>query len=142
MAALLFVAVVAAAGVVVAAAPRRILVDTDMDMDDVLALLYILKHNRSEFDVKVGPMSSSPSLSRGFCGRVCSLRTYACQLRSDHSNPYIIPRSFTVHYTNQRIRSRTVRSNHCWAPHHHYIIEEWKRRGDGDRYEQRRSILG
>uniref|UniRef100_K3Z3W2 Inosine/uridine-preferring nucleoside hydrolase domain-containing protein n=1 Tax=Setaria italica TaxID=4555 RepID=K3Z3W2_SETIT len=51
VAVLLFVAVAAAAGVV-AAAPRRILVDTDMDTDDVLALLYILKHNRSEFDVK------------------------------------------------------------------------------------------
>ncbi|CAN6351052.1 unnamed protein product [Urochloa humidicola] len=35
-----------------AAAPRRLVVDTDMDTDDVLALLYILKHNRSEFDVK------------------------------------------------------------------------------------------
>ncbi|KAK3135728.1 hypothetical protein QOZ80_5BG0422670 [Eleusine coracana subsp. coracana] len=34
------------------AAPQRILVDTDMDTDDVLALLYILKHNRSEFEVK------------------------------------------------------------------------------------------
>ncbi|KAL6910011.1 hypothetical protein ACP4OV_001269 [Aristida adscensionis] len=33
-------------------APRRILVDTDMDTDDILALLYILKQNRSEFDVK------------------------------------------------------------------------------------------
>lgn len=58
VAVLLFVAVAAAAGVV-AAAPRRILVDTDMDTDDVLALLYILKHNRSEFDVKVGAMSPS-----------------------------------------------------------------------------------
>lgn len=49
--ALLFVAVAATGA---AAAPQRILVDTDMDTDDVLALLYILKHNRSEFDVKVG----------------------------------------------------------------------------------------
>ncbi|CAL5094879.1 unnamed protein product [Urochloa decumbens] len=47
----LFLAV-AAAGVAAAAAPRRLIVDTDMDTDDVLALLYILKHNRSEFDVK------------------------------------------------------------------------------------------
>ncbi|XP_066361915.1 nucleoside hydrolase 3-like isoform X1 [Miscanthus floridulus] len=35
-----------------AAAPHRILVDTDMDTDDLLALLYILKQNRSEFDLK------------------------------------------------------------------------------------------
>jgi len=35
-----------------APAPRRILVDTDMDTDDLLALLYILKHSRAEFDVK------------------------------------------------------------------------------------------
>ena len=40
-----------------AAAPHRILVDTDMDTDDLLALLYILKQNRSEFDLKVGAMS-------------------------------------------------------------------------------------
>lgn len=42
--------VVAAAA---AAKPRRILVDTDMDIDDLFALLYLLKQNRSEFDVKV-----------------------------------------------------------------------------------------
>ena len=42
--------------------PRRILVDTDMDTDDLLALLYILKHSRSEFDVKVGAMSPSLAL--------------------------------------------------------------------------------
>lgn len=36
-----------------AAKPRRILVDTDMDTDDLFALLYLLKQNRSEFDVKV-----------------------------------------------------------------------------------------
>jgi hypothetical protein len=60
--AVLWFLAVAAAGV--AAAPRRILVDTDMDTDDLLALLYILKHSRSEFDVKVGAMSPSLS-SRG-----------------------------------------------------------------------------
>ena len=36
-----------------AGGPRRILVDTDTDTDDLLALLYILKQNRSEFDLKV-----------------------------------------------------------------------------------------
>jgi hypothetical protein len=72
---LLLVAAAAAAGVVVAAAPRRILVDTDMDTDDVLALLYILKHNRSEFDVKVSwcrvtLFSRGSILLRAGCGRV------------------------------------------------------------------------
>ncbi|KAL6910010.1 hypothetical protein ACP4OV_001268 [Aristida adscensionis] len=44
----------AAAVAVVAggAAPRRILMDTDMDTDDLFALLYILKQNRSEFELK------------------------------------------------------------------------------------------
>nr|AAT38029.1 unknown protein [Oryza sativa Japonica Group] len=41
--------VVAAAA---AAKPRRILVDTDMDTDDLFALLYLLKQNRSEFELK------------------------------------------------------------------------------------------
>jgi len=59
MAVLWFLAVAAAS---VAAAPRRLLVDTDMDTDDLLALLYILKHSRSEFDVKVGAMSPSLAL--------------------------------------------------------------------------------
>ncbi|CAN6355213.1 unnamed protein product [Urochloa humidicola] len=53
VAALLFLAVAAAGVATASAAPaRRLIVDTDMDTDDVLALLYILKHNRSEFDVK------------------------------------------------------------------------------------------
>jgi len=53
-----------------APAPRRILVDTDMDTDDLLALLYILKHSRAEFDVKVGAMSPSlPSSWPPACGR-------------------------------------------------------------------------
>ena len=33
--------------------PQRILLDTDMDTDDLFALLYILKQNRSEFELKV-----------------------------------------------------------------------------------------
>lgn len=33
--------------------PRRILVDTDVDADDVFALLYLLKQNRTEFDLQV-----------------------------------------------------------------------------------------
>lgn len=36
-----------------AAQPHRILVDTDVDTDDVLALLYLLKQNRTEFDLQV-----------------------------------------------------------------------------------------
>lgn len=35
------------------AAGRRILVDTDVDTDDIFAILYLLKHDRSEFDLKV-----------------------------------------------------------------------------------------
>uniref|UniRef100_A0ACD5U3U7 Uncharacterized protein n=1 Tax=Avena sativa TaxID=4498 RepID=A0ACD5U3U7_AVESA len=34
------------------AAPQRILLDTDMDTDDLLALMYLLKQNRSEFELK------------------------------------------------------------------------------------------
>lgn len=33
--------------------PHRILVDTDVDSDDVLALLYLLKQNRTESDLQV-----------------------------------------------------------------------------------------
>lgn len=52
---------VAAAAVLVAVAllgavqslPHRILLDTDVDTDDFFALLYLLKLNRSEFDLKV-----------------------------------------------------------------------------------------
>ncbi|KAH1102612.1 hypothetical protein GYH30_036921 [Glycine max] len=36
----------------VAAKPRRILLDTDVDLDDVFALLYLLKLNRSEFQLE------------------------------------------------------------------------------------------
>lgn len=33
--------------------PHRILLDTDVDTDDLFALLYLLKLNRSEFDLQV-----------------------------------------------------------------------------------------
>lgn len=33
--------------------PRQILLDTDVDTDDFFALLYLLKLNRSEFNLKV-----------------------------------------------------------------------------------------
>ena len=33
--------------------PHRILLDTDVDTDDLLGLLYLLKLNRSEFNVEV-----------------------------------------------------------------------------------------
>ena len=33
--------------------PRRILVDTDVDTDDIFGILYLLKQDRSEFDLKV-----------------------------------------------------------------------------------------
>lgn len=35
------------------AKPRQILLDTDMDTDDIFALIYLLKQNRSQFDLKV-----------------------------------------------------------------------------------------
>ena len=37
------------------ARPRRILMDTDANMDDIFALFYVLKQNRSEFDLQVSP---------------------------------------------------------------------------------------
>jgi hypothetical protein len=33
--------------------PRRIHVDTDVDTDDLFAILYLLKQDRLEFDLKV-----------------------------------------------------------------------------------------
>lgn len=53
--------VVAAAA---AAKPRRILVDTDMDTDDLFALLYLLKQNRSEFELKVSVVMLQPRTSQ------------------------------------------------------------------------------
>lgn len=38
---------------VVEGSPRRILLDTDVDTDDFFALLYLLKLNRSEFQLEV-----------------------------------------------------------------------------------------
>ena len=72
---------VSAAGAT-SAAPRRILVDTDMDTDDLLALLYILKQNRSEFDVKVGAMSRSHLVARVQCA-TCHRRSLRVSLRVD-----------------------------------------------------------
>lgn len=49
-------AAAAAGGTGAGAGPRRrrrILVDTDVDTDDVFAILYLLKQDRSEFDLKV-----------------------------------------------------------------------------------------
>ena len=50
---LVAIAVVVSGGTAAEAGPQRILLDTDMDTDDLLALLYILKLNRSEFDLKL-----------------------------------------------------------------------------------------
>lgn len=35
------------------ASPRRLLVDTDVDSDDFFAILYLLKLEKSEFDLQV-----------------------------------------------------------------------------------------
>ncbi|KAH9619613.1 hypothetical protein KSS87_004136 [Heliosperma pusillum] len=40
-------------GAIASTYPHRILVDTDVDTDDIFALLYLLKLNTSEFDLKV-----------------------------------------------------------------------------------------
>lgn len=37
--------------------PRRILLDTDVDTDDFFGLLYLLKLNRSEFELEVSSRS-------------------------------------------------------------------------------------
>lgn len=36
--------------------PRRIILDTDVDTDDLFALLYILKLNRSDFHLEVSSL--------------------------------------------------------------------------------------
>lgn len=56
--------VVLAVVVAAAAKPRRILVDTDMDTDDLFALLYLLKQNRSEFELKVSVVMLQPRTSQ------------------------------------------------------------------------------
>lgn len=42
--------------------PRRILLDTDVDTDDLFALLYILKLNRSQFDLQVTTLNTETLL--------------------------------------------------------------------------------
>ena len=68
-----------------AAAPHRILVDTDMDTDDLLALLYLLKQNRSEFDVKVGAMSASILVAR-----TCYVQCHCRSISFLRVNPLVI----------------------------------------------------
>ncbi|GJN14234.1 hypothetical protein PR202_gb01032 [Eleusine coracana subsp. coracana] len=58
MVAMAFVIVGGAAAAEVAP-PRRILMDMDMDIDDFLGMLYIIKQNRSEFELKEKPAASS-----------------------------------------------------------------------------------
>ena len=50
----------------VEAKPHRILLDTDVDTDDFFALLYLLKLNRSEFELEVNYFSSLVFLSNAF----------------------------------------------------------------------------
>ncbi|EMS48374.1 hypothetical protein TRIUR3_05635 [Triticum urartu] len=66
-AAVALVSLFAVAGVAAAGAPppRRILVDTDMDTDDLFALLYILKQDRSQFDVKAITISANAWIDAG-----------------------------------------------------------------------------
>lgn len=51
----------------VAAKPRRILLDTDVDLDDVFALLYLLKLNRSEFQLEGLEFCDVLSLHTNIC---------------------------------------------------------------------------
>ncbi|KAI5018391.1 hypothetical protein ZWY2020_043279 [Hordeum vulgare] len=57
----------AAVGVVAAGAgaPSRILVDTDMDTEDLFALLYISKQDRSKFDVKAITINANAWVDAG-----------------------------------------------------------------------------
>lgn len=51
---LVLIAVVSGANLSVGKAlPRRILLDSDVNTDDLFALLYLLKLNRSEFELEV-----------------------------------------------------------------------------------------
>lgn len=61
---LVVVLAVVVAAAAAAAKPRRILVDTDMDTDDLFALLYLLKQNRSEFELKVSVVMLQPRTSQ------------------------------------------------------------------------------
>ncbi|KAI4965477.1 hypothetical protein ZWY2020_051966 [Hordeum vulgare] len=45
--------------------PHRILVDTDIDTDDLFAILYLLKHDRAEFDVKAITISANSWIDAG-----------------------------------------------------------------------------
>ncbi|XP_059648585.1 nucleoside hydrolase 3-like [Cornus florida] len=45
--------------VVVDARPQRILVDTDVNLDDILALFYLLKQNKSEFNLQAITVNSN-----------------------------------------------------------------------------------
>ncbi|XP_021747078.1 uncharacterized protein LOC110712921 [Chenopodium quinoa] len=65
---LLLLWIIVAAGVSpkpVAATQRRILVDTDVDTDDLFALLYLLKLNRSEFDLKAVTINTNSWTNAG-----------------------------------------------------------------------------
>lgn len=50
---LIIIATLSLCSVSVEGSPRRILVDTDVDTDDLFAILYLLKLNRSQFELEV-----------------------------------------------------------------------------------------
>ena len=77
--------VVVARGAEAEAGPQLILLDTDMDTDDLLALLYLLKQNRSEFDVKVGAMSASILVAR-----TCYVQCHCRSISFLRVNPLVI----------------------------------------------------
>ena len=57
------------------ARPRRILMDTDVDMDDFFSLFYLLKENTSEFNLEVFSFTLFnylPNSIINFCFKGCS----------------------------------------------------------------------
>ncbi|KQK06291.1 hypothetical protein BRADI_2g25527v3 [Brachypodium distachyon] len=50
------------------APPHRILVDTDVDTDDLFAILYLLKHDRAEFDVQAITINTNSWTDAGHAG--------------------------------------------------------------------------
>jgi hypothetical protein len=91
-AAALVVLFAVAAAAAPASAPRRILVDTDMDTDDLLALLYILKQDRSEFDVKVGATICPPPSLHASPAMYASLDSSVAECSADPIPSYSLVR--------------------------------------------------
>ncbi|KAK7363648.1 hypothetical protein VNO77_05798 [Canavalia gladiata] len=62
---LLLILIIGTVGLAVERKPRRILVDTDVDTDDFFALLYLLKLNRSKFELEAVTINANGWTSAG-----------------------------------------------------------------------------